>query len=208
MGQFALVVPNENSVIAINSGTSDMGGIMNLVWDRLLPAMQDEPLAEDPEAHGRLKNRLENLSIPLPSNSLNAGGHEKWLGRTWKFKENPLDVESLSLRDEGGDSVLAISTSDGTHEIRSSSTRWVAGKTELLLGVTAPAASKQVNRIAASGAWTAESVFSVQLAFTEAPRMATIQLQFSDEGVAFELKNSTSFGGGQIHKLAGEASDP
>ena len=147
-----------------------MADIMNLVWDRLLPAMGDEPLAEDPEAQGRLKNRLESLSIPLPSSALNAGEHEKWLGRTWKFEENPLGVESLSLHEEGDDSVLAISTSDGTHEIRSSSTRWVAGETELPLGATAAAGSKQENRIAVSGAWTAESVFSVHLAFTEAPR--------------------------------------
>ena len=206
MGQFALILPKQNSVIAINSGTSQMADIMNLVWDRLLPAMGDEPLAEDPEAHGRLRNRLESLSIPLPSSALNAGEHEKWLGRTCKLGENPLGVESLSLREEGDDSVLAISTSEGTHEIRSSSTRWVAGETELLLGATAAAGSKQENRIAVSGAWTAESVFSVHLAFTEAPRMATIELQFSDEGVAVELKSGT-FGGGQIHKLVGEASD-
>ncbi len=206
MGQFALILPKQNSVIAINSGTSQMADIMNLVWDRLLPAMGDEPLAEDPEAHGRLKNRLESLSIPLPSSALNAGEHEKWLGRTWKLEENPLGVESLSLREEGDDSVLTISTSEGTHEIRSSSTRWVAGETELLLGATAAAGSNQENRIAVSGAWTAENVFSVHLAFTEAPRMATIELQFSDEGVAVELTSGT-FGGGQIHKLVGEESD-
>ena len=39
-GQYALVLPEQDVVIAITSETMDMQGELNLVWKYLLPAMQ------------------------------------------------------------------------------------------------------------------------------------------------------------------------
>ncbi len=39
-GQFCLVLPQYDAVIAITSGTRDMASVMNLVWDRLVPALK------------------------------------------------------------------------------------------------------------------------------------------------------------------------
>ena len=39
-GQFCLILPQYDTVIAITSGTRDMASVMNLVWDRLLPALK------------------------------------------------------------------------------------------------------------------------------------------------------------------------
>ena len=39
-GQFCIVMPEQDAVVAITSGTRDMASVMNLVWEHLLPAMQ------------------------------------------------------------------------------------------------------------------------------------------------------------------------
>ena len=52
-GQFCIVLPEQDAVIAITSGVKDMQSVLDLVWDRLLPAIQTSPLADDPEAQRR-----------------------------------------------------------------------------------------------------------------------------------------------------------
>ena len=39
-GQYCIVMPEQDAVIAITSGVKDMQAVLNLVWDKLLPAMQ------------------------------------------------------------------------------------------------------------------------------------------------------------------------
>jgi CubicO group peptidase (beta-lactamase class C family) len=37
-GQYCIVMPEQDVVVAINSGVKDMGSVMNLVWEHILPA--------------------------------------------------------------------------------------------------------------------------------------------------------------------------
>jgi len=60
-GQFCIVIPEHDVVIAITADCSDMQGQLNVVWEKLLPAFGGEPLAEDPEAVAELRETLENL---------------------------------------------------------------------------------------------------------------------------------------------------
>ena len=63
-GQFCLVMPDRDAVVAITSGTNDLQGVLNLVWEKLLPALGNETLPDDPEAAGKLRERLQSLSHP------------------------------------------------------------------------------------------------------------------------------------------------
>ena len=44
-GQYCIVLPEQDAVIAITSGVKNMQSVLNLIWERLLPAMQAAPLA-------------------------------------------------------------------------------------------------------------------------------------------------------------------
>ncbi len=46
-GQFCLVLPQYDTVVAITSGTRDMASVMNLVWDRLVPALKESAAAAE-----------------------------------------------------------------------------------------------------------------------------------------------------------------
>ena len=53
-GQFCLILPQYDAVVAITSGTRDMASVMNLVWDRLVPALKAGALPADGAAHRKL----------------------------------------------------------------------------------------------------------------------------------------------------------
>lgn len=61
-GQFCIVLPEEDAVIAITANTGDMQGELNLVWDKLLPAFHAKPLPENTDAQTKLRALLEKVS--------------------------------------------------------------------------------------------------------------------------------------------------
>ena len=62
-GQFCLVLPEQDAVVAITANTRDMQAELNVVWDKLLPAFHAEPLQANTDEAAKLKETLANLSI-------------------------------------------------------------------------------------------------------------------------------------------------
>src|SRR5438128_4659514 len=62
-GQFCIVLPQQDAVVAITANTRDMQGELNIVWDKLLDAFHDGPLPENPPEQGKLKHTLANLVV-------------------------------------------------------------------------------------------------------------------------------------------------
>jgi CubicO group peptidase (beta-lactamase class C family) len=60
-GQFCIVLPKWDAVIAITANTGDMQAELNVVWDNLLPAFSDQPLAADPDSVAKLKAAIAGL---------------------------------------------------------------------------------------------------------------------------------------------------
>ena len=60
-GQFCIVLPEKNVVIAITANSKDMRGELNLVWEKLLPAFTDKPIEENPKDYRRLKSVISKL---------------------------------------------------------------------------------------------------------------------------------------------------
>ena len=195
-GQFAIVLPELDAVVATTSGTSQMGEIMGIVWDRLLPAMQDEPLDDNPAEVERLREQLNNLSISMPVADPAADGHQEWLGRSWQFEDNDFDISALALRSQGEETIAVITTPTGAHEIVIGSGTWLAARTGLFPGAVGSLLGDDQgagHRMAAAGAWTGADEFTFRIAYTETPRVATISLQFSEESLALEIDQIGGF---------------
>jgi len=62
-GQFCVVLPELDAVVAITADTRDMQAELNVVWDKLLPAFHSEPLREDKAEQENLKKALSGLKV-------------------------------------------------------------------------------------------------------------------------------------------------
>lgn len=60
-GQFCIVIPEQDVVIAITSNTRDMGAELNLVWDKLLPAFHDNKLPPNEAMQEQLGELIRDL---------------------------------------------------------------------------------------------------------------------------------------------------
>jgi len=61
-GQYCIVMPNENAVVAITSNV-DMGRIMNIIWEILYPALgENNPPSDSRSEYNKLLQAQKNLS--------------------------------------------------------------------------------------------------------------------------------------------------
>lgn len=60
-GQFCIVLPEQDAVIAITANTGNMQAELNVVWEKLLPAFRDEPLPANPESVAKLQEKIATL---------------------------------------------------------------------------------------------------------------------------------------------------
>lgn len=58
-GQFIIVLPDKDAVVVLTSAATNTQEELNLVWDHLLPAIQDTPLPEDKKASAEVTKRIE-----------------------------------------------------------------------------------------------------------------------------------------------------
>src|ERR1044071_418088 len=96
-GQFCMVIPELDAVVAITSGVRNMQQVMNLVWDRLLPAMKRGRLPENPAARRRLQARLATLKIKFPSGAATSPISVRVSGKWFEFPENDRGIKAVSF---------------------------------------------------------------------------------------------------------------
>jgi CubicO group peptidase (beta-lactamase class C family) len=60
-GQFCIVLPKLDAVVAITANTGDMQAELNVVWKKLLPAIMDGELPANPEAQQKLIKKVAEL---------------------------------------------------------------------------------------------------------------------------------------------------
>ncbi|MFH8801881.1 serine hydrolase domain-containing protein [Streptomyces sp. NPDC017936] len=80
-GQFCLVLPAQDAVIALTAATVAMQDLLDLVWRHLLPAFRPRPLTGREDADAALAGRLADLSLPLaPGAPAPPERAEQWSG--------------------------------------------------------------------------------------------------------------------------------
>ncbi len=70
-GQFVLVLPELDAVLAITEAAEPAGPVLEAVWEHLVPAFAG---AGDAEADAALAERLRGLTVPVPAGTAAPGG--------------------------------------------------------------------------------------------------------------------------------------
>ena len=97
-GQFCIVMPDQDAVLAITSGTGDMQKVMSLAWKHLLPAMNDSALPPDEEGLKLLNDKLEGLAIIKVEGEEKVSDASAFSGRKYKIlSEGAGDLLSPSI---------------------------------------------------------------------------------------------------------------
>jgi CubicO group peptidase (beta-lactamase class C family) len=198
-GQFCAVLPEQDAVVVITSGVKDMQAVLNLVWDKLLPAMKPAALAADERALEALRLRLKGLTLRPQEGSASAPSSAKVWGRKYEFPANDQKLESVTLEDGGKDgAVTLVARSNGAEQ------RIVCGRGAWRKGDGAWG-RLSTQPVAVSGAWTGDDTFAAKLCFYETPFIYTARLKFSGDEVRCDVESNVGFGTLKQTQLVGKA---
>jgi len=201
-GQYAIVIPERDAVVAITSGVGDMQAVMNLVWDRLFAAMEPEALAPAPEENDRLSAKLASLSLPTLSGVEAPPLAGELAVQTWTFPENEQRIESVSLEPGEEETVLVLRMAGTERRIPAADGEWRRGGTLPL-----PGFGSDDEPVAATGAWTSEDHYRVKACLYQTPFCATYDLGFMGDQLTFDQEANVAFGPTQRPQLVGQVSD-
>jgi CubicO group peptidase (beta-lactamase class C family) len=185
-GQFCFVLQQYDAVIAVTSGTNDMQEVMNVVWDRLLPAFSASALPADPESDRRLSERLASLSLRTQPGEAASPAARVVAGKRYLFPGNPQQIEAASLEParDGANAVLTLRIAGADQRIECGQGAWAKGTISLGTGETFPEA--------ASGAWTSDDTYSVTLYRYQTPFSTAYDFRFAGNELILEALDNAS----------------
>jgi len=194
-GQYCVVMPDQDAVLAITAGVENMQSVLDLVWQILLPAMQADALPEDAATEQRLRDKLASLAMKPQTGQALSPMQDKVSGRRYTFDANEQGIESIAFDFDGQGCLCTVRDQAGEHHIRCGQGVWVTGTTAVETGNLRP--------VAASYAWTADDTLALKLCFYETPFVPVITCGFTDEGAIYKFLPNVAFGPKERPQLEG-----
>jgi CubicO group peptidase (beta-lactamase class C family) len=194
-GQFCIVMPEQDAVVAITSGTKNMQAVLNLVWDKLLPALKPESLPPDEDSRRKLEQALAGLALP-PQKGPASPAH--FPDKKYTFPANNLKIEAMAL-ERDGQAVTLIARIDGAERrIACGAGSWKKGRAALTSRFPEQPA-------AASGAWVSDNTYKAKVCFYETPFIDTLTLKFDGDQLVLDSELNVNFGPTKAPQLVGKA---
>jgi CubicO group peptidase (beta-lactamase class C family) len=183
-GQYCVVMPDQDAVLAITSGLGDMQQPLNLVWEHLLPAM-GAALPPDDAACDALKRKLASLAYAPPQGQKSSPLAASVSGKTYTLEPNDLKLESIRLDFAEAETMVTFSKAGEIFPITCGISQWKEGESALF---------DRLSKLAASGIWTSGDTFLVTLRFYETPFINTIPCRFEGDNLIIDGSVNVSFG--------------
>ncbi len=174
-GQFCLVMPEQEVVLAITAGLQqEMQQVLDLVWKHLLPAMKPTALPANPTAQQELAQKLARLELPLVMGQPTIAKASQVSGQRFLVDANHQKIKAISFDFDQDGCVLTVEDERGSHKVECGNGAWRLGTTTLNRGE---------RRVGACGSWIAEDTYRIQLHYRtsvlpEPPSMTSAYLPF------------------------------
>jgi len=178
-GQFSVVLPEQDAVVAITAGATESRAILPTLWETLLPGMHDTALPENKSGHLQLDDLLAAQQVPTPVYLPRPPPvASRLMGREIRLPFNTLHVASVRL-DAGPDTVrITTTTVNGEREtVTAGSESWQPGATSLW-----PYEEMTLAVTASKGGWINENTLEVHHQCVETPFARLWRFRVDDSG--------------------------
>ncbi|GAA5531438.1 hypothetical protein Hgul01_05263 [Herpetosiphon gulosus] len=172
-GQYCVVMPEQEVVLAITGGMDvfAMQRPLDLLWELLLPALHDRPLAADPAAYHALTEYLAQRQYPPIVGSAGMGAMAAIEGHRYAVDTNPLGITTIHMHATAVGGTLIVQTTTREEQIPWGNGTWQSGATMLF--------HQQWfdhTPTAASGAWTDDDTLTIVIRLPATPFVYTFVL--------------------------------
>ncbi len=204
-GQYCVVLPEKDVVVAITSGMGNMGAVLNLLWDKLLPAIKLEALPSDPAAAMALGDKLGGLELRAAEGLAVSPITQRISGKIFRFPENPRRLEAISVVAAAENSLTLLARVDGEEmRFRFGHGEWALGRGPFGAGNLAEFPDEP---LAGTYGWKSEDTCELRLCAVETPFVATWRVRFEGGSAILDAEVNVAFGPTKMPTLTGTAKE-
>lgn len=196
-GQYILIFPELDAVIAINSETPSMQDEINLIWKHIYPAIKPAALPQNTSGQQRLATAAKKLKVDpfkqMPDSVIAV--NPQWSSRTVNLRENQHGFRDLQFNLEQNGMKVKISTDSGVFNLPFGTQNWQSDTT----GLYGPALTERMTnsmkgigpvRIAGTYRWKTPQTPELILQYIESPHREIWTCYFDGSGFRMEIRNS------------------
>ena len=201
-GQFSLVLPDEDAVVAITAGCRDTGAMLDAIWTHLLPGLHDEPLRADDEGRAALEARLAALRLDPPAGEAVTGTARRISGSVLEVDDTPAGSLSVTfVAGEEADEVVV---------------RGAAGEVTLRPGhgeptaqrIPSPFQERHSPEALVAGTWTGPDRYVLTIRWVETPHVLTVTVDVDGDRLTVAATANVSFGPTEFGPFTGRVRAP
>jgi len=192
-GQYCLVMPEQDAVIAITAGSDNLQGILDVVWEYLLPAMKEGSLPPDDAGLELLHQKQQGLAISYVAGEESSPLASDISGKVFLLEENTRSIKSISFNFESSPVEITIINDQGKNTIS-------AAYTDMEKGIL-PNPQLVSDKVAVNGAWESPDTYVVNLIYYETPQSVKHTFTFKENSLLWDRENKASFGPRKARQL-------
>jgi len=186
-GQFCIVMPAQDAVLALTSGVRDLQAVLDAVWETLLPAMGNTPLPESTTIEAALDDQLGSLAIAPPAGAAASPMASEISGRRFHLGADAGNrVVQFTFDADGAN--YRVEDALGTHDLPVGlDGDWAETTTGMLFTPVRTLRDAGEHLVACSGAWEDEHTFAFTLCYPETPFHPTARYRFEGDTLTMSL---------------------
>jgi predicted glycoside hydrolase/deacetylase ChbG (UPF0249 family) len=193
-GQFIIILPEKDAVIAITAEAPDMQNEINLVWKYILPALKDSKLPKNAKTSARLTSMSKSLATPISVKNKASQWKEKISGKSYGVYSSSRALKSVKFEFENDDLNVSLATDSVNHTLKFGNGTWVENTTTKFGPyLVARARGNRIGQLpfktANSYTWLDNKTMELTLKYIESPHTETIVCVFDGDYITLDFQN-------------------
>jgi CubicO group peptidase (beta-lactamase class C family) len=197
-GQFCIVMPEYNMVMALTNESFSMAKTMEVIWENILPGIRQKALPAQPALVAKTKAEAAKLQLSLPQGSkTTAENLHKYSDKIYTVADNRFGIKRLAFGLATGE--LRVDTGAGFEKIAFGWGSWKVNPNRRLNPFTPQATSGSngfavTSRIAAGASWASPSTLQLSLKMVDQIQGDNITCLFEGNSLSLSLLSSQAKG--------------
>jgi len=190
-GQYCIVIPNENLVLATTAGTNSSQSILNILWEELIPFLNNTRSISKTVKFTELNKYLSTLTLPTPKGTDSVSIVKKFNKRCFSLEPNKLGIKKISFYFEQN-VIKIVKENDSRHTLLVGYKSWAMNS---IIGIWPWEHSHKFQKksLAISGAWESDNIYTTKLYFCDSPHSIILRFQFTISQILIEEHHHVSF---------------
>ncbi|MDF2699926.1 MAG: class beta-lactamase-related serine hydrolase [Haloplasmataceae bacterium] len=181
-GQYCVVLPQSNAVVAINSGIENMHIVLNLIWEHLLPAFSNNSLVENKIDYRILCEKCANLKH-LPKRVSDREAIINVINdKVFTLEQNNVNLKIIVIN--FNENKLSLVDDRGKFDVHFGKGEWHYINSNFFNYFT---------NVYCSGTWLTEHTFIIEARVIETPFTYYLKFTFNDNELVLEYFSNLGF---------------